>query len=216
MDLLLSRARHKSGEVLDRLSLDDWRRASILIDGLELTDFVPGRNPFTGGEIRIPRRGAGVWRFRGANYPVRFECGAVFIADGRPEMLPPLETVATHLGATVCDHDIPAFVADRLTLAQLLRRSFVPLSDTVEAFSRSTDLAADTQCLALEASAHVASSSDLARTLGYPYPLAPNDMLEQVACGARALREPPSDQLLVKALVHYMKHDAFLEVVTEP
>ena len=57
MDLLLSLARDSSsGEVLERLSLDAWRRVSLDLDGFELTDFVSGRNPFTGEVVRIPHR----------------------------------------------------------------------------------------------------------------------------------------------------------------
>jgi hypothetical protein len=147
---------------------------------------------------------------------VRFECGAVVIANGHVEMLPSLTAVASQLDATVSEHGVPLFTADRLTLPQLLRRAFASLPNTVEVFSRSTDFATSTQCVVLETSADVTSSSGLARSLGYPHLLPPIDVLEQVACGARDLVESPSDQLLVNALAHYMQQDAFLEAAGEP
>jgi hypothetical protein len=211
MALLLARTRDQFGEVLDRFTLDDWRRASCLVEGLELTDFLPARNPFTGADIRIPRPGAGIWRFRDVSHTVRFECGTVTIDKGHLGMHEALTAAATHLAATLSDDDTPPFAADRLSLAQLLRRSLAPLPIIAETFAASAALAPGTPCLILETSAAIADPSALALSLGYPHALGPNEILEQVACGALLLSDPPSDEMLVNALVHYMNHDAFLE-----
>jgi hypothetical protein len=209
-DLLLSKAVLPSGEVTDPIPLHDWRAAARCLSGFTLTDTVLGVNPFTRTPIAFPRPGSGIWKTGSRDVHVVFDCGVAALRDAVDVDGRALHELAAGLGATVREYVVPAFLARRASLATIIRSALAGLPPRSSVFTRGRQYAPSTPTLLLECSDEVASEEAIAAALGHPDAVLPVDLIEQVAESASRAMRAPSDELLVKALVHFLEHDAFL------
>ena len=76
--------------------------------------------------------------------------------------------------------------------------------------SRSVTLATPALVVDYEADGDERSIPLVATARGFPIEGLNKDLLEDVVAGARALRDPPDDDLLLEAFVYYWVNDAFL------
>jgi hypothetical protein len=206
--ILLSRRLTAKGEVVSQIPLDEWRTNASAF-GVDVTDILFIRNPFTHQAIEKALPGAGLWCSPTGVHTVLFECGAVLVRDCDAQDRPVLASLASTLSANLSDAR-PFFTCERLTLSALLRRASRQLPTSSSCFSASEDFKPETPCLILMPGSTVDAELPLASDLGFPFGLLPNDVLEQVAESAQDLQVPASDRLLVDAFKHYLEHDAFL------
>jgi hypothetical protein len=207
--VLLVRHIDERGEVLSPIPLAEWVHTAPGF-GISISNKLTGSNPFTGHAIEFLQPGAGEWASPTGIHVVGFQCGAVLVErcdDHDRDLLGPL---ASALGARI--HEAQTFFAcQRMPLSELLRQAASGLPRESEAFTSDPELAPATLALLLLPGSAAPQPAEIAKELGYSHVLLPTDCLEQVAESAFELSPAPSDDLLVRALLHYLEHDTFLE-----
>lgn len=102
----------------------------------------------------------------------------------------------------------------RSTLAEALRAALRGELATSWIYAPPGELEPNTPCLLIELYTEPeldeSNKPVEAARLGFTCPIGTPDMIEDIAESARQIQDPPSDDLLLKALNHYFEFDAYL------
>lgn len=207
IDIVIWRGAGPLGEVVDPIGLDEWGRASRDLRSFSRTDESSFTNPFTHELITLQVPGSGNWTRAEERLALTFRHGAIVVHRAQRGDAEAFLEIARRLHGkveVVAVGGLTPFAARRSRLADALRSALASWPREARLFLPAGPLQPASECLVLEGDA----PETLPTTAGFP---AEAPEITPIALSAAHVSNPPSDELLVRALVHYLEHDAFLD-----